>query len=123
MKLSVIFLENVNYKLTPVQNGWEVFITWDRPATVPNKYIVYITEPTGSRFTVVDGYATSFTEIVTKCGIYQYKIKAVYDDKEIYSRLITVEIGCCCPPGGYNVEEEPIDNGFVWFQMYGTITP
>jgi len=112
-------LQNTVYKLTPVLDGWQVLITWDNPETIPNKYIVYITEPTGSRFTIIDGNTTSFSEVVRKTGIYKYRVKAVYDDKEIYSVMMTIEIGCSarCAQGGYSTGETPLPGDYIWFTM------
>jgi len=114
-------LSNVTSKLTPVQDGWQVFITWDKTEVIPNKYIVYITEPTESRFAVIEGTSISFSETVKRRGYYLYRVKAVYDDKEVYSRIIKIEIGCSgnCAQGGYSGEipTPPEPEDYLWFSM------
>jgi len=108
-------LGNVVGKVEPDTNSyWKITITWKQPKQIPIKYVIYITENIGSRFSIVDGNSTSFSELVLKRGAYTYKVRAVYaDGSYIESRSITLYVGCDpnCDSGGTTPED------YIWYGM------
>ena len=89
----------ISKKVEPLENNKiRVTLNWNKPTIEPDKYIVYITEPTFSRIAVVD--TNTFSEIVNGKGYYTYKVKAIYSDGSYAESLLITVGNSCCNSGG-----------------------